>query len=116
VNQLLVEEALRSCGGVELIMATDGARAIALANERLPDLVLLDMHLPDMNGVQVMSALRGGLLTSGIPIVVLSASAMADDVDLALAGGAVEYWTKPIDIHQLRAGVRRLLWAGRPQP
>jgi DNA-binding response OmpR family regulator len=37
-------------------------------------------------------------------------------VDLALAGGAVEYWTKPIDIHQLRAGVRRLLWAGRPQP
>jgi CheY-like chemotaxis protein len=109
VNRLLVEQALGSCSGVELITAEDGASGLALARERRPDLVLLDMHLPDMNGLQVMSALRGHPATSGIPVVMLSASALAPDIDFARASGAVEYWTKPIDIKKLRAGVRRLI-------
>jgi CheY-like chemotaxis protein len=109
VNRLLVEQALEGCIGLELITAEDGAGALALVRERRPDLVLLDMHLPDMNGLQVMSALRGNPATSGIPVVMLSASALAPDIDFARASGAVEYWTKPIDIKKLRAGVRRLL-------
>ena len=77
------------------------------------DIILMDINLPDMNGTQVMSALREHAATSDIPVVALSASAMAEDIDLARAAGVVEYWSKPIDIGRLRASVRRLLGAGR---
>jgi PAS domain S-box-containing protein len=109
VNRLLVEEALRTCDGVELLLAECGRDAVAEAVARRPDLVLLDMHLPDMDGPQVMSMLRSHAATEHIPVVALSASAMSEDVDRARAGGAVEYWSKPIDIKRLRSDVRRLL-------
>ena len=109
VNQLLVQETLRSCVGVELLLASNGQEGIALARQRRPDLVLLDMHLPDISGPQVLEALRGDPSTRDIRVVVLSAGAMSDDIARARAAGATEYWTKPFKIATLRSDVQRLL-------
>ncbi|MEO7851506.1 MAG: ATP-binding protein [Rubrivivax sp.] len=111
VNQLLVQETLRSCADIELLMADNGRQGLALARKRRPDLVLLDMQLPDMNGPQVMQALRDDAATRQITVVALSAGAMSQDIALARAAGAIEYWTKPFDVAKLRADVRRILSA-----
>ena len=100
---------MRSCVGVELLLASNGQEGIALARQRRPDLVLLDMHLPDISGPQVLEALRGDPSTRDIRVVVLSAGAMSDDIARARAAGATEYWTKPFKIATLRSDVQRLL-------
>ncbi|MBT9487089.1 MAG: response regulator [Rubrivivax sp.] len=109
VNRLLVQETLRSCPGVELLLAETGHEGLSLARERRPGLVLLDMQLPDLDGPQVLAALRSDPATRHIPVAVLSASAMSTDIARAQAAGAVAYWTKPIDVSALRAQVQRLL-------
>jgi CheY-like chemotaxis protein/anti-sigma regulatory factor (Ser/Thr protein kinase) len=111
VNQVLVQEALRSSDDIELLLADNGQQGLSLARQRRPDLVLLDMQLPDMNGPQVMHALRADAATSGITVVALSAGAMADDIARAHDAGALEYWTKPIDVARFCADVRRILAA-----
>ncbi len=111
VNQVLVQETLRGCADIELLMADNGQQGLALARARRPDLLLLDMQLPDMNGPQVMQALRSDVATRDITVVALSAGAMSEDIERARAAGAIEYWTKPFDVAQLRADVRRILAA-----
>jgi signal transduction histidine kinase/CheY-like chemotaxis protein len=109
VNQVLVQETLRACPDIELILADNGREGIALAHRHRPDLVLLDMRLPDMDGPQVLEALRRDPATRDIRVVVLSAGAMSDDIGRARAAGATDYWTKPFDIARLRADVQRML-------
>jgi hypothetical protein len=109
VNRLLVQETLRTCPGVELLLAESGHEGLSLARERQPGLVLLDMQLPDLDGPQVLEALRGDPATRHIPVAVLSAGAMSTDIARALAAGAVAYWTKPIDVVALRTQVQRML-------
>ncbi len=113
VNRLLVQETLRTCSGVELLLAESGHEGLSLARERRPGLVLLDMQLPDLDGPQVLAALRSHPATCHIPVAVLSASAMSTDIARAQAAGAVAYWTKPIDVSALRADVQRLLAPGQ---
>ena len=67
------------------------------------------MHVPDLDGPAVMRELRADPATRALPVVALSASAMSEDVDVAMASGVAEYWSKPIDLHRLRQDVRRLL-------
>jgi len=109
VNRLLVQETLRTCPGVELLLAENGRDGLALARERRPGLVLLDMQLPDIDGHQVLQALRDDPATREIPVAVLSAGAMSDDIARARAAGAAAYWTKPIDVVALRTQVQRML-------
>jgi signal transduction histidine kinase len=109
VNRLLVQETLRSCPGVELLLAENGYDGLALARARRPALVLLDMQLPDIDGHRVLAALRSDAATRDIPVVVLSAGAMSADIVRAREVGAVAYWTKPIDTVALRTQVQRLL-------
>jgi len=109
VNQVLVQETLRTCPDIELVLADNGREGIELAHRCRPDLVLLDMRLPDMDGPQVLEALRRDPATRDIRVVMLSAGAMSDDIGRARAAGATDYWTKPFDIATLRSDVQRML-------
>jgi CheY-like chemotaxis protein len=78
-----------------------GSLGIELARTHCPDLILLDLHLPDMQGDQVLAVLRSDASTTGIPIVMLSADATDRQIRRLLDAGAVEYLTKPVDIARL---------------
>lgn len=109
VNQILVEQMLLRCGGVQLLQAENGKDGIALARKRRPDLVLLDMHLPDMTGFDVLAALRSDSRTQALRVVAVSANAMAVDIEKAMALGVLDYWTKPLKLEKFMAGISTLL-------
>ena len=109
VNVLLVEQLLARWPQIGLVHAEDGHAGLELARRLQPDLVLLDMHLPDMSGLQVLAALRSDPATASLGVVALSASAEADDMQRAREAGAIEYWTKPLDMHGFHADVARAL-------
>jgi CheY-like chemotaxis protein len=109
VNQLIVRQMLARWPGLRLVMADNGARGLALAQELAPDLVLLDMRLPDMSGTELLDALRADPVMRALRVVALSASAMPDEVALARERGALEYWTKPLDYATFLADVQRLM-------
>jgi signal transduction histidine kinase/ActR/RegA family two-component response regulator len=100
-NVRLIEEILRRRPSVRLLPAMLGQLGIELAREHRPHLIVLDLHLPDLDGEQVLAQLRADVATREIPVVILSADAKRDRAPL-LAAGAQAYLTKPI-------GVRRLL-------
>jgi CheY-like chemotaxis protein len=95
--------------GHEVDPATTGAAALACARSRRPDLVLLDVHLPDADGFQVLASLREQAGLSDVPIVAVTAYAMLGDREQAVARGFDDYLTKPIDPHTFAATVERLL-------
>jgi CheY-like chemotaxis protein len=109
VNFLLVEQLLRIWSLVELHHAEDGAGALKLARAVEPDLVILDLHLPDMNGLDVLRRLREEPAFARARVAVLSASALPGDVAAAWKAGVVEYWTKPLDVPRFLKDVQRLL-------
>ncbi|MDO8673382.1 MAG: response regulator [Dehalococcoidia bacterium] len=79
----------------------DAALALDLARESQPNLILLDLHLPDMHGSEVLRRLRDEPGTRGIPVVILSADANPDQIECLKAAGAHDYLTKPLDVRQL---------------
>jgi CheY-like chemotaxis protein len=109
VNFLLVEQLLMIWSMVELHHAETGARALELARAVGPDLVILDLHLPDMKGLEVLRRLREEPAFARARVAVLSASAMPGDVAAAREAGVVEYWTKPLDVPRFLKEVQRLL-------
>ncbi|MEO8524421.1 MAG: ATP-binding protein [Caldimonas sp.] len=109
VNVLVIRNVLRRWPAVQFVVAEDGASGIRQAAELRPDVVLLDMRLPDMSGIEVMKALRADARTRDLCVVALSASAMQHEVNVALAAGVQDYWTKPINVKSFCAGMRRLL-------
>jgi CheY-like chemotaxis protein len=109
VNQLLLEATLARWPELELLQAQDGQSGLREARARRPDLVLLDMNLPDMDGFQFMREMADDLQIAGIPIFVLSALAEADDVERALAHGALEYLIKPVDLRLFTAKLTAVL-------
>ena len=109
VNRILVEQMLLPWAGVKLLLAETGKAGIAMARQNSPDLVLLDMQLPDMSGFEVLDALRSDTHTAALPVVAVSANAVEVDVTRALDLGAVDYWTKPLKLDAFLAGVAGLL-------
>jgi hypothetical protein len=109
VNVLVVEQLLSRWERVRFIQAEDGASGVDLALKLQPDLVLLDMRLPDMHGTDVLGLLRAEPRTAALPVVALSAGAMEEDAAAATAAGALEYWTKPLDYVRFIADMTRLL-------
>ncbi|HSH40452.1 MAG TPA: two-component regulator propeller domain-containing protein [Chthoniobacterales bacterium] len=97
-NLTLIEQLLCEQSEVELITASDANVGLALASSRVPDLILLDLHLPDTPGSEVLAQLKAQKTTSDIPVIIISADATARQVDRLLAAGAYAYLTKPIDI------------------
>ena len=101
VNQILMQEMLRLHPGVELAMDADGPSALARAARWQPQLVLLDLDLPDMSGYEVLRHLRANPVTAGIPCVAVSAFALGPEIQQAMDEGCVAYLTKPFEIAQL---------------
>jgi two-component system cell cycle response regulator DivK len=96
-NRALATKLLRAAGH-EVLSADTAAEGIALARERLPDLVLMDLGLPDMNGWQALSEIRNAPAAAAeLRIVAFTAHAMVGDRERALAAGFDEYLSKPID-------------------
>ena len=100
VNLLLVQEIFALRPGMTLASAIDGSSGLAQALADPPDLLLLDMQLPDINGTEVMRRVRAEPRLAGCQIVALSANAMPKDIEAALAAGFDDYWTKPIDFER----------------
>ena len=108
-NLRLVEALLARRPDLILTPAMQGNIGIELALKHLPDLILLDMHLPDIQGDEVLSKLRNNPVTSAIPILILSADATSSQIDKLLGMGANAYITKPLDIRKFIAVVDETL-------
>jgi len=99
--------------GFEVVAAIDGSEGVAIAQSGSPDIVLLDMSLPIMDGWQVAFRLKANALTKNIPIVALTAHAMSSDREKALAAGCDDFDTKPIELERLLGKMENLLKRGR---
>jgi PAS domain S-box-containing protein len=108
VNTLLVAELVAQRPALALACANDGASGVARARELRPDLILVDMQLPDFDGHEVLRRLRLQAETASIPCIALSANAMSEDIDRALGAGFADYWTKPIDLKAFLAALDTL--------
>jgi len=104
----LVRIMLEHCG-YEVVEAADGSEAVAKALESQPQLILLDLQMPGLDGFAVIERLRGEARFAATPIVAVTASAMPSDGAKVLAAGFSGYITKPIRLAKLRSEVARLL-------
>ena len=112
-NLRLVERVLGERGGVRLLAAPRGEVVQGLARQHRPDLVLLDLHLPDLDGEEVLRRLQADPRTTGLPVVVVSADVTPGQVERLLAAGATEYLTKPLDVPRFLEVVERVLQGAR---
>jgi signal transduction histidine kinase len=106
-NFEIVRLYLARLGGYEVLGAEDGERGLEVARRELPDIILLDVHLPGMDGIEVKARLAGDPRTAAIPVVALSAGALKTDIDRALQAGFVEYLTKPLRLPRLTEALDR---------
>ena len=95
--------------GFEVAIAVDGAQGIAMAQSEHPDLILMDMSLPVIDGWEATRRVRAGGMTSDIPIIALTAHAMSGDREKAIEAGCDDYDTKPIEIPRLLEKINSLL-------
>jgi two-component system cell cycle response regulator DivK len=95
--------------GYEVLLAQDGERGVAMAAEERPDLVLMDMSLPILDGWEATRRLKADPSTKVIPIIALTAHALTADREKALAAGCDDYDTKPIELARLLEKITRLL-------
>ncbi|WP_111764896.1 PAS domain-containing hybrid sensor histidine kinase/response regulator [Nakamurella deserti] len=100
-NVRVVTSLLRLRPGWQLVHAGLGTTGLALARSRTPDLILLDLHLPDCFGQSVLETLKADPVTAEIPVVILSADASRTQVDRLLQAGAAQYMTKPLDVREV---------------
>jgi CheY-like chemotaxis protein len=108
-NLELVERLFERIGHVTLIPAMQGQLGIELVARHRPQLVLLDLHLPDLDGDEVLRRLHGDERTKHIPVIVLSADATPTRIERLKDNGVAAYLTKPLDVHEFLAAVRRAL-------
>ena len=99
-NFVLAEEILARRGDVELLRAESGKRGLELARVRTPDVILLDLDLPDIPGHEVLARLQADPQTQELPVIILSADATRSQVQRLLGVGAREYLTKPLDVRE----------------
>lgn len=104
----LIREVLEM-SGYEVVEATDGREAVSRARENPPDLLLVDIQMPRLDGYGVIHELRNDPRLSGLRVIALTAFAMQGDRERALQAGFDGYITKPVDIAQLRQELKKLL-------
>jgi two-component system, cell cycle response regulator DivK len=112
-NMKLFRDVL-SAKGYRTLEATSGAQAIELALVHLPDLILMDIRLPDVGGIEALGQLRSDERTSSIPVLAVTAQAMRGDRERFLAAGFDGYVPKPVDIAELADTVREHCEGGAP--
>ena len=98
--------------GYEVVLAVDGQSGVEMAQTHLPDLVLMDMSLPVLDGWEATSRLKTDATTQHIPVIALTAHAMSSDRDKALEAGCDDYDTKPVDLPRLLGKIEALLHGG----
>ena len=114
INIVLMEEVFRRLPGWSLDCVEDGAQALQALRECRPDLLLVDMNLPDMNGLELLARLRAETPQAAqLPCVALSADALPEQIAGALAAGFMAYWLKPIDVTQLAQALHELGTTGQ---
>jgi signal transduction histidine kinase/ActR/RegA family two-component response regulator len=99
-NMRLLEILLRSRPGITLLTAMQGSIGLDLARQHAPDLILLDLNLPDISGREVLARLQASALTRDIPVIILSADATASQIERLHSAGARAYLTKPLDVSE----------------
>jgi len=105
----LIERIISDRPQIRLLSAMQASLGLELARDHLPDLVLLDLHLPDMAGDEALRRLRQDPTTRTIPVVMISADATQAQIDRLLAAGADDYLTKPLDVKRFLQIVEAML-------
>ena len=95
--------------GYEVVMAVDGGEGVEMATSAQPDLILMDMSLPVMNGWDATRALKADVATKAVPVIALTAHAMGGDREKAMEAGADDYDTKPVELPRLLGKIEALL-------
>ena len=101
----LIEQLMARRGDIRLLVALDAESGLALAKLERPELILMDINLPGMSGLEALDLLRDNLATRQIPVLAITANAMPQDIEKVLAAGFMAYLTKPIKIDELMAAV-----------
>jgi CheY-like chemotaxis protein len=99
-NLKLIEQLIARRPDIRLLTATDGILGIELARRNLPDVILMDINLPGISGIEALNVLRLDKATAHIPVVALSANAMPRDIEKGLHAGFFRYLTKPIKVNE----------------
>lgn len=94
--------------GYTVVVATDGAQGVAMALSERPDIILMDLSLPVLDGWQATREIKAAADTRHIPVIALTANAMAGDREKALAAGCDDYDTKPVELPRLLAKIKSL--------
>ena len=97
--------------GYDVVIAEDGQQGVDMATSERPDLILMDMSLPVMDGWEATRRIKESEATMSIPVIALTAHAMSEDRDQALAAGCEDFDTKPIELDRLLEKINRLLGA-----
>ncbi|MDD8018016.1 MAG: response regulator [Bacteroidota bacterium] len=109
-NRDLVEFVMKRSGlDVELLLAEDGKQAVEIAIKEIPDLILMDMQMPVMDGYQATQAIKANPATKGIPVIAFTAQAKPEDKERTLKIGCVEHYSKPMDPEELLIVVQKYL-------
>jgi CheY-like chemotaxis protein len=101
--------------GYQVILAMDGRRGLAVARSESPDLILMDMSLPEIDGWEVARRLKSDDTTRSIPVIALTAHAMTSDRQKALEAGCDDYDTKPVEFERLLTKIQTMLRNGSNQ-
>ena len=101
--------------GYKVVMAADGQQAVDMATSAAPDLILMDVSLPVIDGLEATKRIKGNPTTQRIPVIALTAHAMAEDENTALAAGCDDFDTKPVDIRRLLGKIQALLGSAEPR-
>ena len=102
----------RTPPGITLIKTTTGREGVRLAQTEMPDVILLDLHLPDISGLEVVRSLSELIAKKRFRVILLTADTFSIDVVKAMSLGAHEYWVKPVTLDRLLAGLDRALRVG----
>jgi len=114
-NLMLVEDLIARRPDIRLLSATDGNRGIEMARTSRPDVILMDINLPGISGVQALKLLRSDPATAHIPVVALSANAIPRDIEKGLAAGFFRYLTKPIKLNEFMDALDSALVFAKPE-
>ncbi len=106
---LMMEKLILKKGPYELTMAADGAEAVALAQNERPDLILMDVVMPKVDGFEACRRLRADPATKEIPVIMVTTRGEAENMELGFGAGANDYLTKPINGLELLAKIKGLL-------